>query len=178
MPIFPIDSVDSVDSIHPVHPVHLLLSLPLDREPPERLQVHPPQRALLGGVEVHARHGAARDAAGLEGPQRLEPAARAQAPPAAAAQARRPQVVALRRRVVEELVADDARHRVVAAVQRARAAVAVAVEARHGLRGEELERLAEDWGSSSAIFLVCLCQRRRGGEEIKKKGAYQCATYH
>lgn len=135
----------SIDPIDPIHTVNLLPlpPLPLDGKRPQRLQVDAPQRALLRGFEVDPRHGAPGDAAALKGPQGLEPPAGAQAPPATPAEPRGPEVVALAGGVVEEVLGHDARHGVVPAVQRARAAVAVAVEARHGLRREELEGLAE-----------------------------------
>lgn len=47
----------------------------------------------------------------------------------------------------------------VARVVGARAAVAVAVEARHGLRGEELQGLLEDWwlgGGGGLVVSVCV----------------------
>lgn len=129
----------SIDSVHTIHTISLLLPmpglppLPLDSKRPQGLEVDAPQRALLCGLQVNLGHGAPRYAAALEGPQGLQPPARAQAPLAALAEAHGPEVVALARGVVEEVLRDDARQRVVPAVHGAGAAVAVAVEARHGL---------------------------------------------
>lgn len=134
-PLMPIDTIDSIHTIHAINllPLPLPALLPLNSKRPQGLQVDAPQCALLRGLEVDPGHGAPRDAAALERPQGLEPPPRAQAPPAAPREARGPEVVALAGRVVEEVLGHDARQRVVPAVQRAGAAVAVAVEAGHGL---------------------------------------------
>lgn len=134
-PLMPIDPIHTIHTIHPINllPLPLPALLPLNSKRPQGLEVDAPQRALLRGLEVDPGHGAPRDAAALERPEGLEPPTRAQAPPAAPAEAHGPEVVALARRVVEEVLGDDARQGVVPAVQRAGAAVAVAVEAGHGL---------------------------------------------
>lgn len=128
----------SIDPIHAVHTINLLPLLPLPPLPlsskrPQCLQVHAPQRALLRGLKVDFGDSAARDAAALERPQGLEPPACAQAPLAALAEAHGAEVVALAGCVVEEVLGDDTREGMVPTVQRAGAAVAVAVEACHGL---------------------------------------------
>lgn len=110
--------------------------------------------ALLGGVQVDARDALATDLAVLEGLHGLEPARRAQAPLAPTREANGAQVVALGGRVPQEFVAHDAGHGVVALVLDAGPAEAIAVEARHGLGGEELEGLLED--------CVVLCWRLAG----------------
>lgn len=125
-------SIDPIHAIHAIDPISLP-PLPLNSKRPQRLQINTPERAVLGSLEVDPGHSAPRDAPALERPERLEPAARAEAPLAAAAEPHGPEVVALAGGVVEEVLGDDSREGVVAAVQGAGAAVAVAVEARHGL---------------------------------------------
>lgn len=131
-------SINSIHTVHTVHTINLLPllplpPLPLDSKGPQSLQVDTPQCTLLRSLKVDLWDSAPGDATALEGPDGLEPPAGAQAPLAALTKAHGPEVVALARRVVEEVLGDHARHGVVAPVHRAGAAVAVTVEACHGL---------------------------------------------
>lgn len=95
---------------------------------------------------------------GLHG---LLPARGAEAPLAPRFQADGPEVVAPRGGEVEEFLGQEAGDGVVAAILGADAAVAVAVEARHGRLGEEAEGFLEDCRFPSSVG-VC-GERLEGG---------------
>lgn len=144
----------TIDPIHAIHTISLLplLSLPFNRKRPQSLQADSPECTLLRSLKVDLGDSAPRDAAALEGSEGLEPSAGAQAPLAALAKAHGPEVVALARRVVEEVIGYYTRHGVVALIHRAGAAVAIAMETCHRLCREELKWLAEYCAMVSVYF--------------------------
>jgi hypothetical protein len=124
-----------------VRPIRGLL---LHRKLFQIIQLQLPQRTLLRRAQLHLRHRLLRDLPILVRLKRLQPPRRTQAPLTPLRQPCNPQIITLLRREIEKLLAHNTRNRMVAKVSCARAAVAVAVEARHGLAGEELQGLAED----------------------------------
>lgn len=125
----------SINPIHAIHTISLLplLSLSLNRKRPQSLQADSPECTLLRSLKVDLRDSAPRDAAALEGSEGLQPSAGAKAPLAALAEAHGPEVVALARRVVEEVLGYHARQSVVPLVHHAGAAVSIAMETCHRL---------------------------------------------